>query len=138
MLLSRTLSLRSTSGMAGVPRRDDAGVKVTVICPNGAKQDRARAALIEGVLILRYLGGGLRVGRSEDIVNTRSRCTHAAPGQIKVRREETVDIVHACTLRIFCLIAVALKPAAPVVFDHHDLGPRGTSRVPQRWATPLL
>jgi glycosyltransferase involved in cell wall biosynthesis len=103
----------------------DAGFKVTVICPTGAKQDQESEALIEGVRILRYplhaaTGGPIGYVREYTLA-----LFHTLRLAIRVRRSGPVDIVHACNPPdLLFLIALALRPfGARFVFDHHDLGP---------------
>ncbi len=103
----------------------DAGFKVTVICPTGAKQDQEREALIEGVRILRYplsaaTGGPIGYLREYPLA-----LFHTLRLAIKVRRSEPVHIVHACNPPdLLFLIALVLRPTgARFVFDHHDLSP---------------
>jgi glycosyltransferase involved in cell wall biosynthesis len=103
----------------------DAGFKVTVICPTGAKQDREREALIEGVRILRYPLRPATGGPIGYISEYSLALFHTLRLAIKVRREGPVDIVHACNPPdLLFLIALALRPGGTrFVFDHHDLGP---------------
>jgi glycosyltransferase involved in cell wall biosynthesis len=102
-----------------------AGYEVTVICPTGAKQDREREAVIEGVRILRYplraaTGGPLGYLREYTLALWHTLCL-----AIKIRCAGRVDIVHACNPPdLLFLIALALRPGGTrFVFDHHDLVP---------------
>ena len=102
-----------------------AGYQVTVICPTGAKQDREREAVIEGVRILRYplraaTGGPLGYLREYTVA-----LWHTLRLAIKVRRAGRIDIVHACNPPdLLFLIALMLRPfGTRFVFDHHDLVP---------------
>lgn len=102
-----------------------AGYRVTVICPTGAKQDREREAVIDGVRILRYplraaTGGPLGYLREYTLA-----LWHTLRLAIKVRREGRIDVVHACNPPdLLFLIALVLRPGGTrFVFDHHDLVP---------------
>ncbi|GAB7068083.1 glycosyltransferase family 4 protein [Mycobacterium hodleri] len=102
-----------------------AGFKVTVICPTGDGQDRERDVVVDGVRILRYplhaaTGGPIGYVREYGLA-----LIHTLRLAIRVRREERVDVVHACNPPdLLFLIALALRPfGAKFVFDHHDLGP---------------
>ena len=103
----------------------DAGFKVTVICPTGAKQDREREDLIEGVRILRYPLRPATGGPIGYISEYSLALFHTLRLAIKIRLEGPVDIVHACNPPdLVFLIALALRPGGTrFVFDHHDLGP---------------
>ncbi len=103
----------------------EAGFKVTVICPTGAKQDREREALIEGVRILRYPLRPATGGPIGYISEYSLALFHTLRLAMKVRREGPIDIVHACNPPdLLFLIALALRPGGTrFVFDHHDLGP---------------
>lgn len=103
----------------------DAGFAVTVVCPMGAKQDREREIVLEGVRILRYplraaTGGPLGYAREYT-----SALWHSLRLAIKVRREGPIDVLHACNPPdLLFLIGIALRPGGTrFVFDHHDLVP---------------
>jgi glycosyltransferase involved in cell wall biosynthesis len=100
----------------------DAGYDVSVICPQGTKQDREPYALIDGVEIHRY---------------PLSAATGGAPGYLReysaalwhswriARRLGEFDVVHICNPPDL-LFAVALplkRRGARVIFDQHDLVP---------------
>jgi glycosyltransferase involved in cell wall biosynthesis len=113
----------------------DAGMKVTVVCPTGAKHDREREVVIEGVRVLRYplrtAAGGVLGYLREYLVALWSTLRLA----IKVRREGPIDIVQACNPPdLLFLVALALRPGGTrFVFDHHDLVPElFLSRYPDR------
>jgi glycosyltransferase involved in cell wall biosynthesis len=113
----------------------EAGFDVTVICPTGAKRDREREVVIEGVRILRYPlrtpPGGL-VGYLREYTVA---LWHTLRLALKVRRERPIDIVQACNPPdLLFLIALALRPfGTRFVFDHHDLVPElFASRYPGR------
>jgi glycosyltransferase involved in cell wall biosynthesis len=113
----------------------DAGFAVTVICPLGAKQDREREIVIDGVRILRYplrpaAGGPLGYLREYTLA-----LWHTLRLAMKVRRDGPVDVVHACNPPdLLFLIALVLRPGGTrFVFDHHDLVPElFLSRFPNR------
>jgi glycosyltransferase involved in cell wall biosynthesis len=113
----------------------DAGFAVTVICPLGAKQDRERETVIDGVRILRYplrpaAGGPLGYLREYTLA-----LWHTFRLAMKVRRDGPVDVVHACNPPdLLFLIALVLRPGGTrFVFDHHDLVPElFLSRFPNR------
>jgi glycosyltransferase involved in cell wall biosynthesis len=113
----------------------DAGFAVTVICPLGAKQDREREIVIDGVRILRYplrpaAGGPLGYLREYTLA-----LWHTFRLAMKVRRDGAVDVVHACNPPdLLFLIALVLRPGGTrFVFDHHDLVPElFLSRFPNR------
>jgi glycosyltransferase involved in cell wall biosynthesis len=113
----------------------DAGMKVTVICPTGEKHDREREVVIEGVRILRYplrpaTGGVFGYLREYALA-----LWYTLRLAVKVRREGTIDIVHACNPPdLLFLIALVLRPGGTrFVFDHHDLVPElFLSRYPDR------
>lgn len=103
----------------------DAGYRVTVICPKGAKGDRETEVTLEGVRILRYplrnaVGGPLGYLREYA-----TALWHTVRLAIRVAREEGVDVVHACNPPdLLFLVALLLRPTgARFVFDQHDLVP---------------
>lgn len=104
----------------------DAGYRVTVICPQGAKQDTEREATIDGVHILRYPlraaeGGPLGYLREYSVA-----LWHTTRLALKVRRQERVDVVHSCNPPdLFFIVAVILRllDGTRSVFDQHDLVP---------------
>src|ERR1700754_2646440 len=113
----------------------DAGFEVTVICPTGAKHDREREAVIEGVRILRYPLRTATGGALGYLLEYAVALWHTLILAIKVRREGRIDIVHACNPPdLLFLIALILRPGgARFVFDHHDLVPElFRSRYPSR------
>jgi glycosyltransferase involved in cell wall biosynthesis len=103
----------------------DAGFEVTVICPTGAKQDREREALIEGVRILRYPLHAATGGPIGYVREYSTAMFHTLRLALKVRRSGPVDVVHACNPPdLLFLVALMLRPfGAKFVFDHHDLSP---------------
>jgi len=106
-----------------------------VICPLGAKQDRERETVIDGVRILRYplrpaAGGPLGYLREYTLA-----LWHTFRLAMKVRRDGPVDVVHACNPPdLLFLIALVFRPGGTrFVFDHHDLVPElFLSRFPNR------
>lgn len=103
----------------------DAGFDVTVISPTGTTQDREREVWLDGVRILRYPLRAATGGPIGYLSEYTFALLHTLRLAIKVRREERVDIVHACNPPdLLFLIALVLRPfGARFVFDHHDLGP---------------
>jgi glycosyltransferase involved in cell wall biosynthesis/2-polyprenyl-3-methyl-5-hydroxy-6-metoxy-1,4-benzoquinol methylase len=103
----------------------DAGFDVTVISPTGASQDREREVWLDGVRILRYPLRAATGGPIGYLSEYSLALFHTLRLAIKVRREERVDVVHACNPPdLLFLIALVLRPfGARFVFDHHDLGP---------------
>jgi glycosyltransferase involved in cell wall biosynthesis len=102
-----------------------AGYRVTVICPMGSKQDQEPDVTIEGVRILRYplhaaAGGPLGYVREYSIA-----LWHTVRMAIRIRREGTVDVVHACNPPdLLFLVALVLRlTGSRFVFDQHDLVP---------------
>ncbi len=100
---------------------------MTVICPQGAKQDREPEATIEGVRILRYplqaaTGGPLGYVREYSARRCGTRCAWRSPSAAR----ERIDVVQAVQ---------PARPAVPrrascsgpfgarFVFDQHDLVP---------------
>lgn len=103
----------------------DAGFRVTVICPVGAKRDQEPDVTIDGVRILRYPlrpAGGGPAGYLREYALA---LWHSSVMALKVRRESRVDIVQACNPPdLLFLVALLLRPfGARFVFDHHDLVP---------------
>ncbi|RDH78662.1 glycosyltransferase WbuB [Mycolicibacterium moriokaense] len=104
----------------------DAGYRVTVICPQGAKQDTESDVTIDGVRILRYPlrpaeGGPLGYLREYSVA-----LWHTIRLALKVRRRGRIDVVHACNPPdLFFIVAVILRILGGTrsVFDQHDLVP---------------
>ena len=104
----------------------DAGYQVTVICPQGTKQDTEREATIDGVRILRYplraaAGGPLGYLREYSLA-----LWHTARLALKVRREGRIDVVHFCNPPdLLFIVALMLRVLGGTrsVFDQHDLVP---------------
>jgi glycosyltransferase involved in cell wall biosynthesis len=99
-----------------------AGYEVSVICPQGASQDREPFALIDGVSIHRYpltavTGGALDYLREYPAAIWRSWRL--------ARRLGRFDVVHICNPPdLLFLVALPLKlRGARVIFDQHDLVP---------------
>ncbi|GAY12247.1 glycosyltransferase family 4 protein [Pseudonocardia sp. N23] len=103
----------------------EAGYDVTVICPQGTKQDKEREATIDGVRILRYPLEAATGGPAGYVREYGSAMWHTLRLALKVRREAPVAVVQACNPPdLLFLVALALKPGgARFVFDHHDLVP---------------
>jgi glycosyltransferase involved in cell wall biosynthesis len=100
----------------------EAGYEVSVICPQGASQDREPYALIDGVAIHRYpltaaTGGSADYLREYPAAIWRSWRL--------ARRLGRFDIVHICNPPdLLFLVALPLKlRGARVIFDQHDLVP---------------
>lgn len=103
----------------------EAGYRVTVICPEGTKQDREPQATIDGVHILRYplrpaTGGPLGYLREYSLA-----LWHTIRLALRVRRAGRIDVVHACNPPdLLFLVALALRAGGTrFVFDQHDLVP---------------
>lgn len=103
----------------------EAGFRITVICPTGAKQDLEREAEIDGIRILRYPLRAATGGPIGYLSEYSMALLHTLRLAIAVRRRGPVDIVHACNPPdLLFLIALLLRPGGTrFVFDHHDLGP---------------
>lgn len=100
----------------------EVGYEVSVICPQGSKQDREPYAVIEGVEIHRY---------------PLSPATHGWTGFLReygmaiwrswrlARRLGRFDVVHICNPPdLLFLVALPLKlQGARIIFDQHDLVP---------------
>jgi glycosyltransferase involved in cell wall biosynthesis len=100
----------------------EAGWRVTVICPQGAKQDTEPYAEINGVRIHRYpltaaMGGPLGYVREYSAALRHTRRLARGIGR--------VDVVHACNPPdLLYLVAKQLKRrGARFIFDQHDLVP---------------
>jgi glycosyltransferase involved in cell wall biosynthesis len=100
----------------------EAGYSVSVVCPQGASQDREPYALIDGVEIHRYpltaaTGGWTDYLREYPAAVWRSWRL--------ARRLGRFDIVHICNPPdLLFLVALPLKlRGARVIFDQHDLVP---------------
>lgn len=100
----------------------EAGYDVSVICPQGRKQDREPHALIDGVEIHRYplsaaTGGWHGYLREYAAAVWRSRRL--------ARRLGRFDVVHICNPPdLLFLVALPLKlRGARIIFDQHDLVP---------------
>jgi glycosyltransferase involved in cell wall biosynthesis len=100
----------------------DAGYEVSVICPQGRKQDREPHARIDGIEIHRYplkaaTGGCFGYLREYGAAIWRSRRL--------ARRLGRFDVVHICNPPdLLYLVARPLKrKGARVIFDQHDLVP---------------
>jgi glycosyltransferase involved in cell wall biosynthesis len=104
----------------------DAGYQVTVICPQGTKQDTEREATIDGVRILRYplraaAGGPLGYLREYSLA-----LWHTARLALNVRRGGRIDVVHSCNPPdLLFIVALMLRVLGGTrsVFDQHDLVP---------------
>ncbi|WP_445256058.1 glycosyltransferase family 4 protein [Nocardioides aurantiacus] len=124
----------------------DAGYRVTVICPQGAKQDREPEAVVEGIHVLRYplraaTGGAAGYPREYALA-----LWHTLRLAFRVRRRSRIDVVHACNPPdLLFLVALLLRPlGAKFVFDHHDLVPElflsrfGSGRNALYWVSRVL
>ncbi|WP_218003457.1 glycosyltransferase family 4 protein [Nocardia concava] len=103
----------------------DAGYRVTVICPQGTKQDREAEATIEGVHILRYPLRAATGGPAGYLREYSLALFHTLRLALRVRRAGPIDAVHACNPPdLLFLIALVLRLGGTrFVFDHHDLVP---------------
>jgi glycosyltransferase involved in cell wall biosynthesis len=102
-----------------------AGYDVTVICPAGEEQDQRSFEEINGVTIHRY-----RPRPAEDKALDYALEYLAAIWSIRrlarrLAREESFDIVHACSPPDFLLLAALglRRQGSRFIFDHHDLTP---------------
>lgn len=102
-----------------------AGYRVTVICPMGAKQDRAAEETLEGVRILRYPLRAATGGPAGYLREYSLALWHTLRLALRVRREGPIDVVQACNPPdLLFLIALVLRVGGTrFVFDHHDLVP---------------
>lgn len=124
----------------------DAGYRVTVICPMGSNQDRAREETVEGVRILRYPLTAATGGPIGYLREYTQALWHTLRLALRVQRGDPIDVVQACNPPdLLFLIALVLRPwGTRFVFDHHDLSPElFLSRFPGRgralyWTTRLF
>ena len=100
----------------------DAGYDVSVICPQGASQDREPFAEIEGVEIHRYPLTTATSGWSGYLREYSAALWHSWR---LARRLGRFDLVHICNPPdLLFLVALPLKRrGARVIFDQHDLVP---------------
>jgi glycosyltransferase involved in cell wall biosynthesis len=100
----------------------EAGYEVSVICPQGRKQDRAPYALIDGVEIHRYPLNAATGGWSGYM---REYATAVWRSWRLARGLGPFDIVHICNPPdLLFLVALPLKlRGARIIFDQHDLVP---------------
>jgi len=104
----------------------NAGYRVTVICPQGTKQDTEREETIDGVRILRYplrTASGGPLGYLREYTVALWYTTRLA---LKVRRQGRIDVVHSCNPPdLFFIVAFILRllDGTRSVFDQHDLVP---------------
>lgn len=102
-----------------------AGVAVTVVCPQGGHGERALAEERQGVVIRRFVprpsDGGLRGYAREYGAALRETRRHVR----RLVAAEFVDVVQACNPPDVLLLAAlsARRRGAALVFDHHDLVP---------------
>ena len=103
----------------------EAGYRVTVICPMGSKQDQEPDVTIEGVRILRYPLRAATGGPVGYVREYSAALWHTMRLAIRIRRESTVDVVHACNPPdLLFLVALLLRcTGSRFVFDQHDLVP---------------
>ena len=111
----------------------EAGHDVVVVCPQGRAVDTEPDITISGVRILRYplrpaMHGPLGYVREYGLA-----LWHTARLARRIRREGSVDVVHACNPPDLLFVVALLLPGARFVFDHHDLVPElFLSRFPRR------
>jgi glycosyltransferase involved in cell wall biosynthesis len=104
----------------------DAGYRVTVICPQGAKQDTEREATIDDVRILRYPLRAATGGPLGYLREYAAALWHTTRLAMKVRRQGRIDVVHSCNPPdLFFIVALILRflDGTRLVFDQHDLVP---------------
>jgi glycosyltransferase involved in cell wall biosynthesis len=100
----------------------DAGYEVSVICPQGRKQDREAHALIDGIDIHRYPLEAATGGCAGFVREYGTALWHSWR---LARRLGRFDVVHLCNPPdVLFLVALPLKrKGARVIFDQHDLVP---------------
>ena len=103
----------------------DAGYRVTVICPMGSTHDREPDVTIEGVRILRYPLRPATGGPVGYIREYSMALWHTTRMAVRVRREASIDVVHACNPPdLLFVVALFLRiGGSRFVFDQHDLVP---------------
>lgn len=102
-----------------------AGYDVTVICPQGTKQDTEPEATIDGVRILRYPLRAATGGPAGYVREYGQALRHTFRLARVARRAGRIDAVHACNPPdLLFLVGLPFKlRGAKFVFDHHDLVP---------------
>jgi len=104
----------------------DAGYRVTVICPQGTRQDREPEATIDRVRILRYPLRPACGGPAGYIREYSVALWHTMRLALKVRRTDRIDVVHFCNppdLLFIVALVLRLFGGTRSVFDQHDLVP---------------
>ena len=104
----------------------DAGYQVTVICPQGTRQDREPEATIDRVRILRYPLRPASGGPAGYIREYSVALWHTMRLALSVRRTDRIDVVHFCNppdLLFIVALALRLFGGTKSVFDQHDLVP---------------
>lgn len=103
----------------------EAGYRVHVICPRGAKRDTEPYAEIEGVAIHRYPLEAATGGPAGYVTEYGAALWRTLRIARRLDRQEPFDVVHACNPPdLLFLIALALRRrGARFLFDHHDLVP---------------
>jgi glycosyltransferase involved in cell wall biosynthesis len=102
-----------------------AGLEVTVVCPQGAGEDRAPFERWDGVTIHRYPAAPQRPGMRGHLREYWHAARQTATLVRRLARSRHFDVVHACNPPDFLLLtALPLKRRGTrFVFDHHDLSP---------------
>jgi glycosyltransferase involved in cell wall biosynthesis len=102
-----------------------AGYEVSVICPTGARRDRASREDIEGVEIHRYEPVRAEGGTLDYLREYASAMWHMTRLTRRLARRRRFDVVHACSPPDFLLLAALplKRTGTRLIFDHHDLTP---------------
>lgn len=104
----------------------DAGHQVTVICPQGTRQDRESEAIIDRVRIMRYPLRPACGGPAGYIREYSVALWHTLRLALKVHRTDRIDVVHFCNPPdLLFIVALVLRVLGGTrsVFDQHDLVP---------------
>jgi glycosyltransferase involved in cell wall biosynthesis len=102
------------------------GYRVSVICPQGTKQDTELEVEIDGVRILRYPLQSATGGPLGYVREYSSAIWHTTRLALKLRKEGKIDVVHSCNPPdLFFIVAFILRVLGGTrsVFDQHDLVP---------------
>ena len=102
-----------------------AGYGVSVICPQGSRQDTAPHEVLEGVAIHRYRLRPASAGAAGYAREYGSALYRTWSLIRRLSRTKRFDVVHACNPPdVLILTAVGLRRrGAATIFDHHDLVP---------------
>lgn len=102
-----------------------AGYDVSVICPRGEEQDQLSFDENEGVSIYRYKPRPAEDNALDYAVEYLAALWSIRRLARRLAREESFDIVHACSPPDFLLLAALglRSQGSRFIFDHHDLTP---------------